>query len=64
MAVLIIHLPQEHHVAEVSEQQRRRHHSKDEEEESCNRYTWTCVRKVRIQYRLQTQPTRQAFFGC
>ena len=33
--------------------------SKDEEEESSNRYTWTCVRKVRIRY-IQTQPTRSS----
>ena len=43
VAVLIVHLPQEHHLRE----QQRQELSKDEEE-SCNRYTWTCVRKVLI----------------
>ena len=41
VAVLIVHLPQEHHLRE----QQRQQLSKDEEE-SCNRYTWTCVRKM------------------
>ena len=56
MAVLIIHLPEEHHVAE-----RRRHQSKEEEgEESSNRYTWTCVRKVRARSHNQPEPTRSS----
>ena len=40
VAVLIVHLPQEHHLREQQRQQ------ENKDEESSNRYTWTCVRKV------------------